>query len=338
MKKVFLVLVAILLMGSLPTTAAAAPQYKLRLQAFTPPPEVLYTMGVADFIKRVKEATNGRVEITPFPAGAVVPPNEIFKSVADGIVDMGLDSIGYTAGFMPFTTVLDGLPMSWQNVNDLQTCVRTKGLAELTQTEFEKRGVHFLGGGIPTMDTIIGTKPLRTQADFQGAKLRGWSAWNTFIKKLGASAVDMPLVDVYMALSMKTVDGAATAVVAHYTLKHYEVTKYLMMPVPVGGTMKDYIINLKTWKSMPADIQTAINKAMRDHEAYSAGEYSNHVATFVDKIKEKGIQLVKVDDPTWEWMKTKAIELWNETAAKDAVSAQAVKIMTDYMKGKGYIK
>jgi len=35
-----------------------------------------------DFCKRVKVLTNGRLEIEPFPAGAIVPTNETFRGLA----------------------------------------------------------------------------------------------------------------------------------------------------------------------------------------------------------------------------------------------------------------
>ena len=271
MRKLFVIPLMIVLVSGLifggctaPAPAPApAPEkvYQWRLQAFYPPPDEKFTIGLEEFVKRVSEATNGRIEITLYPGGALVPSPEIFKSVAEGIVEMGLTVPGYHVGFMPFCGVPDGLPMSWREPADILECMWERGLEDLMQEEYHKRGVHFLcwqtGGPV----SVLSTKPLRTKADFQGTKMRGWGVWNPFFGELGASPVDMPLMDVYTALAMGTIDTAVTGLTAHNNMKHYETAKYGVWPALLGDMVHDITINLDTWNALPDDLRSSLASA-----------------------------------------------------------------------------
>ena len=268
-----------------------------------------------------------------------MPPTEIFKSVGEGIVDMGVTSAGYQMGIMPFCAVLDGLPWSWQKPSDLQECVWKRGLQDLLIEQYAKHGVRFLGWQIGGPITIMSVNPLRTKADFQGTKMRGYSMWSTYFGKLGASPIDMPLRDAYMALSMGTCDTAVTGIAAHYSLKHYEVAKYGMFPYPLGDGMHDITINLDTWNALPDELKSSLQDAATDFTKWSGTYfYENYDLGYHDKLGAKGVEWVELEPEVLSWMQEEAIEMWDELAAKDPVAAKAVKTMTDYFEEVGYIE
>jgi len=298
-----------------------------------PPPDQKLVVGIANLIERINEATNGQVKITPYSGGALVPPPEIFKSVKGGIIEMGHTITGYHVGFMPFCAVLDGLPLSWKEPPDIVECMWERGLEDLIREEYAKQGVHFLTWGISGPISILSTKPLRTKADFQGTKIRGWGAWNPFFAKLGASPVDMPLMEAYTALAMGTVDAAITGITAHYDLKHYEVAKYGMVPYLIGDAVQDITVNLDTWNALPEDLRSSIQSAAVDFTKWSTTYYyETYDLAAHDKLTDVGVEWVEVDAETQSWMREKAMELWDAVAAKDPVAARAMKIMTDYLR------
>jgi TRAP-type C4-dicarboxylate transport system substrate-binding protein len=314
-----------------------AKTYEWRLQAFMPPADDLYSVHIAgDLVKRIKEATNGQVQITTFPGGALVPPPEIFKSTANGVVQMGYTAMGVHMGFMPVTAIGDGLPMSFRDANDQLTCWRKRGLGDLYSAEYTKRGVHLLTVHCTEAYTVLSSKPLKTQADWRGAKIRGWGIWNKYFGKLNASPVDMPLKDVYMALTMKTIDGCVTGINPHMQLKHYEVCKYGLWPPLVGSALHDLYINLNTWNSLPPDLQKAITKACAEWTDVTAEAWAKFSLQNKENLTSKGVQWMDVDDRAW--LQKEAMELWKEVAARDEASAKGIKILTDYLKEAGAIK
>ena len=337
MRKVSWILLIGMVLAFSTFTPLQAKVVKWRLQAFMPPADSLYSKYIAvNLVNKIKTATEGKVQITPFPGGALVPPPEIFKSVANGVIQMGYTATGVHVGYMPAAAVADGLPMTFNNYDEYLTCYRDRGLGDLLAAEYKKRGVHLLTVHCTESYTVLSSKPLTSQSAWKGAKVRGWGTWNVYFGKLGASPVNMSLKDVYMALSMGTIDGCITGINPHWQLKHYEVCKYGLWPPMVGSALHDVYINLKTWNALSPELQKAITRAAQEWTDETAKSWADFAAENKQNLSNRGVQWVDVDNR--EWLMEKAKELWKEVASKDASAAKAVKIMTDYLQEIGTLK
>ena len=337
MKKVFWISIAIIVVVSVLISSFSAPAmakvYRWRLQAFYPPPDDKYVISLAEFVKFVDKGTNGQIKITLYSAGALVPSPEIFKSVADGIVEMGLTVPGYHVGIMPFCGVPDGLPLSWQNPDQVREAMLDKGLANLMREEYAKHGVYYLTWQAGGPLSVLSRKKMRTQADFKGAKVRSWGGWNKYFGMLGASPVSVPLKDVYMGLSMGTYDAAFTGISAHYNLKHYEVAKFGMKPYIIGDAVHDVTLNLKAWNALPDDLKKKLTKAAADFNQWNRKTfYPKYDLGYADKLSAAGLEWVELDAETWAFMQDKAKGFWAKVGAKDAASAKAINIMKEVLK------
>ena len=337
MKKLLLRAVAVCLALSLGfgyvTEADAA--YRLRLQVHLPAADRLYSEYIAvNLVEKVRADTDGQVIISTFPSGALVPPTEIFRAVADGVVDIGYTAIGYHAGFIPSVQVVDGLPMAYRDYRDLQICFNERGLGDLLRAEYEKNGVILLTQVATDAYTVLSKAPLSTQADWQGAKVRGFGVWNKYFSILGASAVEMPLAEVYMALALGTVDAAVTGVAPLYLLKFYETCKNGIWPPLAGTALQDIYINPRTWNNLPEDLRNKVMKSFQEwaEEASLALDADSIEAR--KGLEAEGVVFAPADN---EWLLERAQVLWQEIAETDEVSAQAIKIVTDYLREVGVI-
>lgn len=322
-----------------PTPASApAPEkvFKWRFQAFSQPVNKLYHYYLTNLVTKIKENTKGRIEATLYQGGALVPVNEILKSVANGTVEMGYTATGYHIGFIPVVAVADGLPMAFRNHKELLTFFFDKGFGDVMKAEYAKNGVRLMT--IFTVDpyVVLSKKPLRSEADWRGVKIRGWGIFNKYLAKLGASPVDMAVKDVYMALAMGTVDGAITGVMPHYDQKHYEVCKFGVWPPIVSSSMHDLYINPDAWNALPNDLKDTLTATLRDWTYKGGEEYSKDWEESKANLTAKGVAWIEAENKAW--MLAKAQELWTETESKDAPSAKAIKLMSDYLKELGAIK
>ena len=85
-KKVFTVLVAMAIISIfLISPAFAEKPIKWKAQALWSAAELSYKTFV-DFCARVKVLTNGRLEITPYPAGAIVPTFEGLDALKNNVL------------------------------------------------------------------------------------------------------------------------------------------------------------------------------------------------------------------------------------------------------------
>jgi TRAP-type C4-dicarboxylate transport system substrate-binding protein len=55
-----------------------------------------------DWIKKVKEATQGRLEIIFYPGATLGPPTEAYEMVKSGVVDLATVIVGFFPGRFPW--------------------------------------------------------------------------------------------------------------------------------------------------------------------------------------------------------------------------------------------
>lgn len=73
----------------------------LTLSHFWPAAHEIETKVVKGWIEEVEKATDGKVRITSYPAGTLVPANETYDSVTKGVADIGISAYAYTRGRFP---------------------------------------------------------------------------------------------------------------------------------------------------------------------------------------------------------------------------------------------
>jgi TRAP-type C4-dicarboxylate transport system substrate-binding protein len=171
-------------------------------------------------------------------------------------------------------------------------------------------------------------------------KIRAVGTFATFVEKLGASPVNIPMTEIYMALKLGTVDGALTGGDGPYDQKHDEVGKYIIgSPRPSFAEPLNILINLEIWNSMPEDLQTTLTLTAHDwsHWAHMVHEQARMQRT-IDGFKARGVEFTTLSAADTAKMQAAAIEIWDEWSKKDDYSARAVKIMKDYFREQGRIK
>ena len=337
MKKLLLCAVTVclaLLLGLGAVTEAGA-AYRFRLQSHLPAADTLYSEYIAkNLVEKVRAATDGQVLITAFSGGALVPPPEIFKAVADGVLDMGHNQTGYQSGIMPSVLVFDGLPMAYRDATELLKLINERGLGDILRKEYEKNGVILLAPVATDPYTVLSRTPLVTHADWQGIKVRGYGIWNKFFGLLDASPVEMPLTETYLGLAMGTVDACVTGISPLYLLKFYETCKHGVWPPMAGTALQSVYINPKVWSQLPKDLQEKMTKALQ--EWADETNFALHADAVVAKqaLEDNGVIFAPTDQ---EWIMQRAQVLWQDIAAADEASAQAIEIITNYLREVGVI-
>jgi len=104
-------------------------------------------------------------------------------------------------------------------------------------------------------------------------------------KAVGANPQVMPFSEVYSALAQGVIDGQENTISNIYTKKFYEVQKHLTISNH-GYLGYLVVMSKKFWNSLPADLKTAVVRAMREATAKEriwAAELNN---SQFEKIKE----------------------------------------------------
>jgi TRAP-type C4-dicarboxylate transport system substrate-binding protein len=277
---------------------------ELKFASFLSPMHHEHIEAFVPFAKAVEERTNGRVKITIYPSEALCKARDLYDCALQGVSETAYFIPSYTAGRFPLTTVME-LPISVPSAK-----VGTQVIWELYKKylKSEYSGVKLLSlWTIQPAHIFTTKKSIKTLADLKGLRIRSPGPLQTImLRELGASPISMPASDLYDALQRGMVDGMLTDFAALKGFRFHEVVKYCTIlnsyVLPMG-----YAINLKTWNSLPPDIQ----KIMEELGGFRFAE-SN--AKSFDKNDIVGRELAKGK-----------IEIYELTAEEKKIWAQKFK-------------
>jgi TRAP-type C4-dicarboxylate transport system substrate-binding protein len=293
-------------------TAVTAQDFKLTLadqnsqQGWGP------TNALQPWIKKVEEATKGRVKIEVYPSQTLVKGPDTWKAVRSGIVDMGWCFHGYWPEMTPLSDVitLPGLPMKsaekgsevlWKLYEKYPSI--HKEFAEVQPLVLWTSNPYFL---------LTAKKQVKTLEDLKGMKIRVTGGPPTEqIKALGAVPTPVPMPDVYQALDKGVVDGMAAPWEAVQGFRLYEVAKYYTM-VPLSAVYFSLCMNKQKWASLPPDLRDAIMSVsgLEGSKFWGKNFFDTAEQSVVDKVKAGNFAMNRYVVPPAEAMR------WNQIASE----------------------
>ena len=210
--------------------------------------------------KEIEKETGGKVKFTIYAGGVLVPANDTYEGVVNGIADIGLSMAGYTVGRFSLSEVvaLPGL-----NLTGFGTMHSSKVLMDLwdkfpeIRAQYDDTHVLWVNGELYRQ--LISTKPLQTVADLKGKKLRVPGSESAYVEVLGGIPVNLTGGEVYEALQRGVIDGNFHPWEAIVSYKLYEVAKYATMSNINNGGVFMMAMNKKKYESLPADVRAVLD-------------------------------------------------------------------------------
>jgi len=248
----------------------------------------------------LEQKSNGRVKVIIYPAGQLYKSTEEINALLIGGVDMVAAHGGPISSLVPEWDIFI-MPFLWPNDGyNFDSAWRFKQsdvVKRLLVAKLEKKGVKFIGfmtalGGAGEFSTM--NRPVKKVSDFKGLKMNTLAGGLRFeaVKALGASCVTMPKTEIAQALSQGTLDGEFSTTADVLTSGY--PTKYIhWWPTWCNDTGAGFLMNMKKWNSLPADIKKLIdevvtpetqkyaNKQVLVEEAKSIRELQKRKAIFV---------------------------------------------------------
>jgi len=281
MKKGILLILLALTLVALPLfSSCAAPAtsetIELTYSNFFPPTH-LHSVLAEQFCEEIKELSNGRVEITYYPGGALTPAPQTYDGVVEDISDMGMSCLAYTKGRFPASELVD-LPHAYPN-GWVATKVANDFYEQFKPKEFDD--VHVLYFHAHGPGVIFTTKkPVRKVEDLKGLVIRSTGVGAVIMEALGAEGYGASQGEAYDLMSKNTVDGSFSPREVLKGWNQAEVVKYVTGCYDVGNTTDMFVvINKDKWDSLPGDIKKIFTEV-------SANWVEKHakVWTYYDKV------------------------------------------------------
>jgi TRAP-type transport system periplasmic protein len=280
---------------SLPGHADAA-KVRLSLSTWGSPKHPQVSEFVDRFTKAVEEKTKGEVTFKVFAGGEMVKQQFVSTAVPQGTIDISLTTLDTWSGRIPevSATVSPLWPYTMSMARD--DFLPGKPIFEYYNKRLQENGAVLLtlfdigSPVLSTRDKVV--KP----EDIVGKTIRTYSKGaSELLQAVGASPVTMGVGDVYSALQRGAVEGALGGIQGAVGLKHFEVTKFVMVPNGLFGTLvHGYVINKDKWNSLSAEQRKIVQEAATEARNHSEDFMIESYGKFVQVFRDKGLEVTEI--------------------------------------------
>jgi TRAP-type transport system periplasmic protein len=240
--------------------AENAPVIKLSYSVFFPPTHI-QCKTAESWAEEIKKRSNGKVEITIYPAGTLTKAPQVYEGVVNGVSDIGMSCFAYTPGMFPLLEGLD-LPVGYPS-GMAATQIANEMIAKYKPAEIAN--VHLLYVHAHGPGLLASKKRVATLEDLKGMKIRTTGLSTKIVECLGGSPVGMSQPETYEALSKGVVDATMCPIETLKGWKQGEAISFVTDSTCIGYTTAMFVVmNNKKWESLPADIQQIFNDVSKE--------------------------------------------------------------------------
>lgn len=283
------------------------------------------------FADEVRRLSKGRLNITVYGAGELVPAFEVFNAVADGTAEMGHGPAYYWKGKIPPVEIFTSVPFGMTPV-ELSAWFYEGGGIELLNECYKPFGVVAFPGG--NCDFQMGgwfKKEINSLEDLKGLKMRVLGVAGEVYKKAGVAAVSMPGSETFTSMQSGVIEAADWVGPWHdQAFGLHKVAKYYYGSWQEPGAACELMINEKAFASLPEELRAQVETAMRAASFKMLTECRAQNARALNNlIKEHGVEQRYFPDEVLKVFKQYTQDYLQEYAARDALSK---KIYDSYSK------
>lgn len=269
----------------------------LRVSNWLPPGHPLVTDIITPWGEKVAEATDGRVTVEVMKAPIGKPPAQ-YDLIRNGAADVAYGVHGYTPNRFGLSTLVE-LPFQ-SNTSEALSVAYWRVYEKYLKAANEHEGVKVVTLFTHGPGEIYTTKDPVTSADqLQGSKFRvGGGLANMVAERLGIVPVSAPSPQVYEILSNGVADGILFPA---ESVPFFKIDTVVKNGTSVEGGLYNtsffIIMNEKTWDSLSAEDQAAIDKVSGEALARIAGQaWDNADTAGVKKMESEGVKIIEADE------------------------------------------
>ena len=272
-------------------------------------------------IKRIQEATGGRLEIKLFPANQLGSDTDLISQVRNGGVELLNTSASIVATLVPLSGMLN-LGFAFTDFDQIWKAM-DGAFGDMVRADIVKSGlipVKKIGNNGFRQVTSSGRK-IKTPDDLKGFKIRVPVAplLTSLFEALGASPAPINFNEVYTSLQTKIVDGQENALPLIYTTKLYEVQNSVSM---TGHSWDGFwvLANRRAFQGLPSNIQDILMNELDGAIIKQRADVTKLSESLRPELQAKGLEFIDVDRSAFREVlrKTNYYRNWRMKFGEDA--------------------
>jgi TRAP-type transport system periplasmic protein len=249
-----------------------------------------------EFAKLVGERTQGKINITVFPASQLGGEMAQARELSRGSLELALLNPGSLAGLNPLLDIhyLPYIATDFKTVDAV--FYNPNGILQKTLREtLAKQNIETLGFFELEFRAVTNSnRPIEKPADMKGLKLRvpGSAAIKTFFEDAGTQVVVMPFPELFTALQQKTVDGQDNGASITYESRLFETQKYMTLTnhVYAMGTVSS---SSRFWSKLSDAEKKILTDTAAEVTKRQIQKNRELNAQFLQKIEQSGIKIIR---------------------------------------------
>jgi C4-dicarboxylate-binding protein DctP len=259
------------------------------------------------FAKRAGELTKGKVKVEVYPNSQLYKDKEEMEALQLGSVQMLAPSLSKFAPLGVKEFEVFDLPFIFDDYNDLHKITQGPVGANLLK-KLESRGITGLAYWDNGFKVMSANKPLKFVEDYKGQKMRIQSSkvLDAQMRAIGVIPQVMAFSETYQALQTGVVDGTENPPSNLFTQKMHEVQKHVSV-TNHGYLGYAVVVNKKFWDGLPADVRTALGKAMQESTKVANDIAFQDNQDALAKVKASGKSVVYVPSNAERFLLKKAM-------------------------------
>lgn len=274
----------------------------------------------------IRKRTNGKYEISVFPASQLGKETDINQGMQLGTVDIIISGLSFAARTYPRIGV-GYYPYTFRDADHLIAWAKSPAFRELADGYRDKSGIQI------TAMTYYGARQTTSNRDFsdcagmKGLKIRvpDVPAYMALPKSCNANPTPIAFAEVYLALQNGTVEAQENPLTTIEAKKFYEVQKNIILTAHINDSLATQIAP-HVWTKLSDAEKKTFTDVMQEAAAAATNDIKKREAELADEFRKKGLNVHNVDRKPFQdaIMKTVTLESMGYSKA-DWDKIQAIK-------------
>ncbi|RIZ53251.1 ABC transporter substrate-binding protein [Vibrio sp. PID23_8] len=308
--------------------------YRLKLAETWGPNTPILGDASKNMAKLAEEMSNGRLVIRIDSANKHKAPLGIFDMVKSGQYDLGHSSSYYWKGKVPNTLYFSSMPFGMISTEQYAWFYRGGGMELMEKVYAPHNLLSFPGGNSDIQMGGWFKKEIHSLDDLQGLKIRIPGFAGEVMAKVGAKPTNIAPGELYTSLERGTIDALEWVGPAFdLRMGFQKIAPYYYTAWHEPGSETQFLVNKKTWETLPADLRSILETAFRvaafDMYTQAVDANANSWATMSAEYPD-----IKVRDfppEVLQAMQKATEDLLQEQASNDPLTKEIIESQQQYL-------
>lgn len=304
--------------------------YQWKMTTTWPPNFPVVGEGCKMMAEWVKKMSGGRMEITVYGAGELIPALEGFDAVSNGAIEMNHGAAYYWAGKIQCAPFFTAVPFG-MNAQQMGSWIISGGGQQLWEEVYEPYDLlPMICGNTGVQMGGWFNREVNTLQDLKGLKMRIPGLGGKVFAKAGGTPLLVSGGEIYTNLERGVIDATEWIGPYHdYKMGFHQVAKYYYYPGwHEPGPVLELVCNKTKFNELPLDLQEIVRTASYRLNRWMMAEFDYKNGEYLQKIiNETDVQLKAFPQEVMSGLKKATEETINELVEKDE---QTRKVYTHY--------